>query len=278
MGKPTEPIISKVMAGMIVPILAKYRERSLKGELMDIIKRIIADSEAEAKKVFLQEIFPKLLRNLRLDFIEIYLQEKIYEMVYDENEEIGLMALELILRNATRFSLEEQSSRIVKLFIDSLTSKNEKIAMLVTSFMGETYHKLQGIILKSEHNCIKLWKSLIEVAESKNEKILNNFIFNLPGILLLAKNHHRVDPLCEVYTELFFNPDADSLLLASYFHEIAQMFPSRRRLLRDTAYNLFQEIFEEAEPAEDSVRIADCMFIHLYESRGVYLESGTDSK
>lgn len=83
MGKPTEPIISKVMAGMIVPILAKYRERSLKGELMDIIKRIIADSEAEAKKVFLQEIFPKLLRNLRLDFIEIYLQEKIYEMVYD---------------------------------------------------------------------------------------------------------------------------------------------------------------------------------------------------
>ena len=59
---------------------------------------------------------------------------------------------------------------------------------------------------------------MIEVAESKNEKILNNFIFNLPGILLLTKKYHRVDSLCEVYAELFFNPDADTLLLVSYFH------------------------------------------------------------
>jgi|688.fasta_scaffold1028803_2 hypothetical protein len=34
------------------------------------------------------------------------------------------MALEVILRNTTKFSLEEQGSRIVKLFIDSMTSKN----------------------------------------------------------------------------------------------------------------------------------------------------------
>ena len=34
------------------------------------------------------------------------------------------MALEIVLRNATKFSLEEQGSRIIKLFIDSLTSKN----------------------------------------------------------------------------------------------------------------------------------------------------------
>lgn len=59
------------------------------------------------------------------------------------------MALETILRNITKFSIEEQSSRIVKLFIDSMTSKNEKIATMVTGFMGEIYQKLQGIILKN---------------------------------------------------------------------------------------------------------------------------------
>ena len=37
---------------------------------------------------------------------------------------------------------------------------------------------------------------MIEVAESKNEKILNNFIYNLPGILFLTKKYHRVDSLC----------------------------------------------------------------------------------
>lgn len=53
MGKPSEPIISKVIAGRMVPILSKYSGRTLKNELIDIIKRIIADPEAEAKKVFL---------------------------------------------------------------------------------------------------------------------------------------------------------------------------------------------------------------------------------
>lgn len=124
MGKPTEPIISKVIAGRLVSIIVKYLGRSIKGEMIDIIKKIITSSEAEAKKIWIQEIFPKLLVNLDIQFIELHLQEKVYETIYDENEEIGLMALEVMLRNATKFSLEEQGSRIVKLFIDSMTSKN----------------------------------------------------------------------------------------------------------------------------------------------------------
>jgi hypothetical protein len=39
---------------------------------------------------------------------------------------------------------------------------------MATSFMGETYEKLQNIILKSEQNSMRFWKSLIEVAQSKN--------------------------------------------------------------------------------------------------------------
>lgn len=69
--------------------------------------------------------------------------------MYDENVEVGLMALEVILRNTIKFSIEEQASRIVKLFIDSMTSKNEKIALMATSFMGQTFQNLQSIIVKS---------------------------------------------------------------------------------------------------------------------------------
>ena len=149
MGKPTEPIISKVIAGRLVSVVVKHIGRSIKGEMIDIIKKIINSSEAEAKKIWINEIFPKLLENLDTEFIELHLQEKIYETVYDENDEIGLMALEIILRNVSKFSIEEQGSRIVKLFIDSMTSKSEKIVLMTTSFMGETYQKLQNIILKS---------------------------------------------------------------------------------------------------------------------------------
>ena len=96
-------------------------------------------------------------------------------------------------------------------------------------------------------------------------------IFNLPGILLLAKKYHRVDPICELYAELFYNPEADTILLVSYFHEMAQMFLNKTKLLKDVAYGLLNEIFEEAEPSDDSIRIADCLFYNLYEAREVFI-------
>jgi hypothetical protein len=38
----------------------------MKGEMIDIIKRIISDSEIEAKKVWVTEIFTQLLKYLRI--------------------------------------------------------------------------------------------------------------------------------------------------------------------------------------------------------------------
>ncbi len=103
------------------------------------------------------------------------------------------------MKHATRFSLEEQSSRIVKLFIDSLTSKKERVALLASQLLGEAYEKLLHIILRSEHNCIRFWKSLVELSQSKSERVLNNLAYNLPGILALSAPLYRVDPLCDVY-------------------------------------------------------------------------------
>ena len=39
MGKQTEPIVSRVIAGRLIPILCKYNGRSIKGEMIDIIKK-----------------------------------------------------------------------------------------------------------------------------------------------------------------------------------------------------------------------------------------------
>jgi hypothetical protein len=60
-----------------------------------------------------------------------------------------VLALEVILKNAARFSLEEQGTRIAKLFIDSLTAKRERIAVLATQLLGEAYQKLLPSILKN---------------------------------------------------------------------------------------------------------------------------------
>jgi hypothetical protein len=65
--------------------------------------------------------------------------------------------------------------------------------------MGESYEKLLNIILKNENNCIRFWKSLIEISQSKNERVINNLAYNLPGILLLSSSLYKVDPVCDVY-------------------------------------------------------------------------------
>lgn len=103
---------------------------------------------------------------------------------------------------------------------------------MATSLMGEAYQKLQQAILRNENHCLRFWKSLVELSQTKNDKILNNMVFNLPGILILAAPYHKVDPLCDIFIDLFYNPKSDKLVLASYFHEMVKLFPSKWTDLR----------------------------------------------
>lgn len=152
------------------------------------------------------------------------------------------MALKVILENASKFSLQERSSRIVKLFIDALTAKGEKMAVMATQLMGPTYEKLLGVIMRKEEHCMAFWRAVVELSQSRNEAILNNLVYNLPGILSLAAPMHRVDPLCDIYAELFYSPIANKLTLASYYHIMAQLFPSKADNLKELLYWMMNEL------------------------------------
>ncbi len=167
LGRPTQPVISRVTSARLISIVVRHTGRTIKGEMVDILKRVINDTEVEVRKVWISEFFPRLLRSLDLEYIELHFQEKIYEIVY-EHEEISVIALEVIMDNMIYFSVEEQSTRIAKLYVDSLTSKNEKFGKFVTERMGPIFAKLQNILMTNETIYMKFWKSLIELAQCKN--------------------------------------------------------------------------------------------------------------
>lgn len=50
------------------------------------------------------------------------------------------------------------------------------------------------------------------------------------------------------------------------------MFPTKLGLLRETAYTLFNEVFEESEPSDDSIKIIDCIMANLPKCKDVFLE------
>lgn len=110
--------------------------------------------------------------------------------------------------------------------------------------MGEAYEKLINIIMKSESNCTRFWRSLVELAQCRNERIINNLIYNLPGILLLSSKFHKTDPLVEVYCELFYEPLANKVTLMSFFHELVFLYPHKRNELKEVVYWVMGELFD----------------------------------
>lgn len=110
--------------------------------------------------------------------------------------------------------------------------------------MGPAYQKLLHSVLSSESLCLRFWKSLIELSTSKNQTILNNLVYNLPGILSLTFPLHKIDSMCDVYVELLYHPQSNKIVLGGYFHEMAKMFPSKWGELKEVAYWMFGELTE----------------------------------
>jgi hypothetical protein len=89
---------------------------------------------------------------------------------------------------------------------------------MTTEMMGEIFQKLQGIIFNNENNSIKFWKSFIEISTTKNEKVMNNYLYNFCGTLCLSAQFIKLDPICELYINLFYSSLSDKLILVSYLH------------------------------------------------------------
>ena len=98
---------------------------------------------------------------------------------------------------------------------------------MTTEMMGEIFQKLQGIIFNNQNNCIRFWKSFIEISTTKNQKILGNYLYNFCGILSLSIQFIKLDPICDLYINFFYSPTSDKLLLVSYFHEMIRLFPQK---------------------------------------------------
>ena len=63
MGKPTNPIISRVNAARLMSIYPRYTHGNLRGQMIEILKKVHCDNEVEARKAWVKEIFPKMLAN-----------------------------------------------------------------------------------------------------------------------------------------------------------------------------------------------------------------------
>ncbi len=96
-------------------------------------------------------------------------------------------------------------------------------------------------------------------------------IFNLPGILLLAAPYHKVDPLCDIYIDLFYNPKSNKLTLASCFHEMVKLFPSKWHDLKELFYWMVGQLLEDDGSNEDSIKITHKIMIKLSNIKQMFL-------
>lgn len=67
-------------------------------------------------------------------------------------------------------------------------------------------------------------------------------MFNLPGVLILSKSRYNVEPISEVYIELFYDNLASKFQLTTCFHVMVDLFPNKAPEFRDIVYNMFEEV------------------------------------
>ena len=88
-------------------------------------------------------------------------------------------------------------------------------------------------------------------------------VYNLPGILILAAPYHRVDPLCDIFIDLFYNPKTNKTVLASCFHEMVKLFPSKGSDLKDLFYWMLNELLEDNVQYDEAIKITNKIIIKL---------------
>lgn len=103
-------------------------------------------------------------------------------------------------------------------------------------------------------------------------------VYNFYGMLALAAPHHRVDPLCDVYVSLFYSPLPNKRLLASYFHLMVRLFPSKGQQLREVINWMMNEVLSGDELADDAFHIINTIIAHLHESASIFIEDAAETE
>jgi hypothetical protein len=77
---------------------------------------------------------------------------------------------------------------------------------------------------------------------------------------------------------LFYSPLADKMLLASYFHRMAKLFPNKAAELREVLAWMLGEVLAGEELADDAFRIINLIISNLHECASAFLSEAEEEK
>lgn len=85
------------------------------------------------------EVLLRICKSISTELLEVYMLEKVLELVYDSDIAVKCGAINTIFRIAHNLSVNERKNRVVKLFYDLLVSQNEEIIKRMSLISGPTF-------------------------------------------------------------------------------------------------------------------------------------------
>lgn len=82
-------------------------------------------------------------------------------------------------------------------------------------------------------------------------------MYNLPGILVLSKPRYNVEPISEIYIELFYDNLASKYQLAACFPVMIELFQSKKNEFKEIVYNMFEEVLDEDDECDEGFKVLD---------------------
>lgn len=83
-----------------------------------------------------EEVLLKICSSISTELLEVYMLEKVLELVYDSDIGVKCGAVNTIFRIAHNLTPEERRQRIVKIFYELLVSQNEEIVKRMSLISG----------------------------------------------------------------------------------------------------------------------------------------------
>lgn len=120
---------------------------------MDIINRITGlcdDSEISVRMLIASETLVTITKFIERDFLEIFIYEKMIELVYDKKTDVKVEAVKGLMKAIDFFPPELIENRVILLIKDQMMSTNEDIKKIISfnlpKIMNRNYGSMQQAI------------------------------------------------------------------------------------------------------------------------------------
>ena len=236
-NKPTE---SRQLALYMIGIVADFLGEALPNNMVNKCRALCLDQDKKVRLILISQTLEKIIKTIPEDMRQFRIMDKITELLHDND--IKADALRCLNQLITLFPKDVQSNQLTEMILRKMNIVEENIVLALSENFGDIINKLKPFLIEKEENLEKVMQYFAFLGQHENPGIRKNFIYNLPGFILIT-NLKEFDFLGQIYYDIYDTSEDDlRLCMVKSIHEILQIIGPQQshKYLRDIVLDIIK--------------------------------------